>query len=301
MLPERTAQAFGPGVTAASRSVLLELMVVLRAYREALVLVGGWVPFVLLERHRRPDDRFVHVGSIDIDLAVDPRRVNEPEYATIVELLRERGYRPAATRRGRAIPNSFERTVHSPVTAKPYAIRVDFLTPFAAAESGRSAQAPLQDELVARKIKGCEAAFRYQTTVEIAGALPDGGRMTVPIHMADLVASLTMKGIVLGERYREKDAYDIYALVAHYGRGPAEAAHATRPHLDDPLVSEGMVGIRSAFATRDAHGPAWVASFLVNPMFVEERERVVTDAYMVVSAFGDLLFAGRTAGVHGTT
>jgi hypothetical protein len=282
MAPERTAQTYGPGVTAASQAVLLELMAVLRAYQDALVLVGGWVPYFLLQRGRRAGDPFVHVGSIDIDLAVDPSAIDEAGYATIAELLEARGYRSAESRRGRPIPNSFERTAKSPVTRKPYLIRVDFLTPLDAA-AGR--YAALQDALLARKVKGCEAAFRHQTTITLEGALPDGGTLAVPLRMADLVGSLAMKGIVLGERFREKDAYDIYALLAHLDGGPKGAAEIIRPHLGDPLVQEGLQGIRSAFLTREANGPSWVAAFLGSPVLAAEYQRLVTEAFMTVSEF----------------
>ncbi len=57
MPPERTAQVYGPGITAASKSVLLELTTLLRAYHEALGLVGGWVPFLLLEAQGRDGPR----------------------------------------------------------------------------------------------------------------------------------------------------------------------------------------------------------------------------------------------------
>lgn len=291
---ERTSQTYGPGVTAASRSVLLELITLLRAYRDALVLVGGWVPYLLLEHHRRPQDRFVHVGSIDIDLAVDPATVNEPRYATIVELLRGRGYRPILGRRQDGLPCAFERIVQSPLTNKSYTIRVDFLTPFG--DQGRKPVLPVQDELVARKIKGCELAFRHHMTVNLTGALPDGGELTVPLRMADVVGCLAMKGIVLGERYREKDAYDIYAVIAHYQRGPRDVADTVRPHLEDGLVREGLTGIQRAFATRRANGPAWAAAFLVHAMFGQERERVTTDAFMMVSEFTRLVFASEAAG-----
>ena len=294
MPPERTSQTYGPGVTAASKSVLLELMTVLRAYERALVLVGGWVPYLLLEQHRRPEDPFVHVGSIDIDIAVDPQTVKEPQYATIVELLRSRGYRPASDRRHTPLPWAFERAVQSPLTNKTYTIRVDFLTPPDQAQ--RPAVLPVQDDLCARKMRGCEAAFEHQTTFALSGSLPDGGALTIPLRMADVVGCLTMKGIVLGERYREKDAYDIYAVIAHYGRGPRDAAEAMRPYAEQPLVSASLQSIRQAFATRKAHGPAWVAAFLVHSMFGQERERVVTDAHMVVSEFLRLLSEGRAAG-----
>jgi len=244
----------------------------------------------LLQRHQPPGDPFLHVGSIDIDLAVDPARIQEPEYATIVDLLTERGYQPAPDQRGQRIPNSLIRTVPSPATAKPYAIRVDFLTPDAAGGARRHAE--VQSGLLARKIKGCEAAFAHQTTVELTGTLPEGGELTVPLRIADLVGIVTMKGIVLGERYREKDAYDLYALIAHYGRGPAEVAEAIRPYRDEPLIAESLASIRAAFGAREANGPAWTASFLVSPVFSAERERVKTDTFMVVSEFLRLLDIG---------
>ena len=289
MPPERTAQSYGPGVTTASKAVLLELMTTLRTYREALVLVGGWVPYLLLQQHQRSEDPFVHVGSIDIDLAVDPSKVDEPEYATIVELLKERGYQPAPDRRNETVPSSLVRTVASPATSKPYTIRVDFLTHAHDPQPIRARHRLIQDDLFARKVKGCDAALSHQTTIQLSGALPDGGELTVPIRMADLAACLTMKGIVLGERYREKDAYDLYAVIAHYRNGPRDVAEALRPYLDEPLVGEAMTAIRTAFATRSANGPAWAASFIVHPRFASEYQRLVTDAFMVVGEFTRLL------------
>jgi hypothetical protein len=171
------------------------------------------------------------------------------------------------------------------VTDKLYPIRVDFLT--GGDEPGRARRVPIQDGLLARKMKGCEAAFSHHTTLSLSGALPSGGAITVPVKMADLVSCLTMKGIVLGERYREKDAYDVYALVAHYGAGPCEAAQVLRPFREEPLVQEALAGLRTAFGAREGHGPAWAAAFLVSPMFRDEYQRVVTDAFMVVREFLD--------------
>jgi len=64
------------GMVGGSLSVYLELMTILGAYRDALVLVGGWVPHFLLEVFGDPDRAFHHVGSLDIDLAVDHRQVD---------------------------------------------------------------------------------------------------------------------------------------------------------------------------------------------------------------------------------
>jgi hypothetical protein len=280
MLPERTQYAYGPAVTTASRSVLLELMTVLRAYRDSLVLVGGWAPYFLLEQRPKRAGQPPHVGSIDIDLAVDAASVDPSAYATIVESLTAHGYRPVEGRRGPS-PQSFERLVPSPATGKPYAIRVDFLAP--ASSVGGARFAAVQDELFARKVRGCEAAFAHQRPIELRGELPQGGgAIAVPVRMADLAGSLTMKGIVLGERYREKDAYDIYMLMKYAGEGPAEVGRTLRAAWREPLGAEALQAIRAAFGSRQAHGPSWVAQFLVPAALQAERDRIMTDAYMVV-------------------
>ena len=87
----------------------MEVMTILRSYRNALVLIGGWAPYFLLEKHGLPEARFRHVGSIDIDLVIDPEIVDEERYATITRLLLERGYRPSPS-----ILYQFERAVVLP-------------------------------------------------------------------------------------------------------------------------------------------------------------------------------------------
>src|SRR3990172_6544115 len=110
MAKPRTARDYEDDVTAASRVGLAELMTILGAYRDALVLIGGWAPYLILEQFGEREQewfdadlpfdaevtlgRFIHVGSIDIDLVVDPDVVDAEHYATIVDLLLDRGYEP---------------------------------------------------------------------------------------------------------------------------------------------------------------------------------------------------------------
>ncbi|GFP20494.1 hypothetical protein HKBW3S03_01997 [Candidatus Hakubella thermalkaliphila] len=82
-------------VTEASKSVLVELMTILKSYADALVLIGGWAPYFLLEKHKSPTSDFRHVGSVDIDLVIDPQIIDEERYATITKMLLDRGYRPS--------------------------------------------------------------------------------------------------------------------------------------------------------------------------------------------------------------
>lgn len=88
--------------TAAVRQTLVEIGQILGGYEGKFAVVGGAVPWLLLE----PDD-MVHVGTFDIDLALDPVALGDTEYADLVHALRRvqegghgRGSRTAGGRGG---------------------------------------------------------------------------------------------------------------------------------------------------------------------------------------------------------
>ncbi len=60
---------------------MLELVRLLGEYRDDIVVVGGWVPALLF-----PDAD--HIGSTDVDLALDHRALQDPGYATVLTLLK---------------------------------------------------------------------------------------------------------------------------------------------------------------------------------------------------------------------
>ena len=72
----------------AARSVLIELVHLLGEYKDDIVLIGGWVPEVLLPHYSGP-----HVGSMDVDIALNHQKIQEEGYKRIEDLLRHRGYR----------------------------------------------------------------------------------------------------------------------------------------------------------------------------------------------------------------
>jgi tRNA nucleotidyltransferase/poly(A) polymerase len=72
----------------AAHSVLLELSHLLGEYRDRIVIVGGWVPELLLGDINPP-----HIGSLDVDLALDHRKLSEEGYRTILQLLDSQGYK----------------------------------------------------------------------------------------------------------------------------------------------------------------------------------------------------------------
>ena len=70
----------------AARRVLVDVGQVLASFGDAIVVVGGWVPDLLL-----PAAAQKHIGSIDVDLALDAARLADGRYAEILKLLLDTG------------------------------------------------------------------------------------------------------------------------------------------------------------------------------------------------------------------
>lgn len=74
-----------------------------------------------------------HVGSLDVDLALNFLLIPEQDYQTIADILDERGYKNRKDRNGKIIQASYERTFLDENNTKQ-TVQVDFL----AAEYGGS-------------------------------------------------------------------------------------------------------------------------------------------------------------------
>ncbi len=261
-----------------SQSVLLELMTILGRYRQALYLVGGWAPYYLLKQFQKPSDPFEHVGSIDIDLAVDFNTISKDQYAGIVELLEKRGYRPRKDRRGLEIPFSFE------IVHKGLALTVDFLAGEYGGTAKKHRHQKVQEDFLARKARGADLLPDHHVLIQLDGYLPEGSHQKCELRMADLVSILAMKGITISERYKEKDAYDIYSLIAHYKEGAISCFEEISPFLKEGLVREGLQSILEKFANEDSVGPAWSARFIEPNNLMAARVKQ-TEIYQQVLPF----------------
>ena len=89
----------------AAYSVLIELGQVLGAWRDKFVIVGGAVPWLLLGEACPK-----HIGTLDIDLDLNPAALVAGQYATLVEALEKQGYERSPTFR---MPRSEPRTVRA--------------------------------------------------------------------------------------------------------------------------------------------------------------------------------------------
>jgi hypothetical protein len=274
----RTAEDYPEGIVTLSKSAMLELWRSLHRYNNGMTLIGGWVPYFLLEKFGGNSYEHDHVGSIDIDIALNEKIISEEEYTNIEQLVKNLGYRHKIDTHNNPVPFVFLKdfqTLNGTIT-----LEVDFVGSYYGNKGHRHQRI---SGLLARKCRGVDIVYDNYMEETINGQFPNGGTTTETIRIANLVASLTMKGIVLGERYKEKDAYDIYYLVTYFKKGPVDVAKEMNAYQSNDLINEALATIKKDFESRDASGPAWVASFLNKEE--DDRERRITDVFMNVNEF----------------
>ncbi|HUD44390.1 MAG TPA: hypothetical protein VMR41_02505 [Patescibacteria group bacterium] len=276
----RTKLSFDGNIAEISLSHLLELMLMLRSYKEGLVIVGGWTPYFLLKKFQKPEIVFQHAGSIDIDIAVDPKVIDEIQYAKLAELLLEKGYEPNPK-----VEFSYIKRIETEFGQRE--IVVDFLAPFSGGTSKSHRNQRVQNDFLARKIKGADLAFTNRIEFTLEGKLPNKSKASATFYIADIVAILAMKGYVLGQRLKQKDAYDIYSLVMYYKNGVTSIAEEIRPFMTHELIQESIKNLQEHFKAEDWVGPGLVADFFRETG--EAREQRMTQAYVEVQRLLELL------------
>ncbi|MEC4685087.1 MAG: hypothetical protein VST71_05070 [Nitrospirota bacterium] len=260
----------------ACKAVILELVHLLGEIKDEMVIIGGWTPSFLLPHADDP-----HVGSLDIDLALDFSKIPDDTYQTVLEAFLKRGYTQDKDQ-----PFRFYRKVNiegdDPVT-----VEVDLM----AGEyggTGKGHRTQKVQNVRARKARGCDLAFDTPVTVTLEGELPEGGRNRVSFKVAGIVPFLVMKGMAMHERMKEKDAYDIFYCIEHFPGGARKLVEEFVPYNENRLVVEGLAKIRSKFASVDHVGPKWVGDFMETDN-KEDREIIVRRAHEKVSELLDKL------------
>ena len=264
-------------------SALIELGQVLGAWREKFVIVGGAVPWLLLGEARPK-----HIGTLDIDLDLNPDALAEGEYATLVEALEKKGYE-----RGKDGLKPFQLRRWVKVDeGDVVGVLVDLLMPRGA--RGDQNEDKLVEGLRVQGAQGGEVALTQNTAKKFEGQMPDGRTNEVELLVATIPALLVMKGYALVGRDKKKDAYDIYFSARNFVGGPPALAVECAKLMENGVARKGYQYIAAKFRHAEDFGPKTVRLFLDESAALGEMtpEQVQTDAFMQVS---DLL---KRSGLH---
>lgn len=256
----QSASDYDDRTTAAVKSVLIEIGQILGSFKGKFAVIGGAVPWLLLNNEDMP-----HVGSIDVDLSLNPEVLGDGEYATLVETLMDNGYekRPKL-RRFQLIRNVPARDGGPPID-----VIVDFLMPRDAAIVKNTP--PLIADFAVQKADGADLALRFYQFVAIDGPMPDGGTNRVEIAICSIPALLAMKGHALHGRLKQKDAYDIYYCIRNHPDGIDGLAAACRELLGEKSAAQGYEYIAEKFDTLEGFGPTCVMQFVRDTRILGDR------------------------------
>ena len=166
----RRASDYDDRTTVAVKSVLVEIGQVLGSYRGKFAVIGGAVPWLLLNQSDMP-----HIGTLDVDLALDADALDDGEYAQLVDSLLRQGYRQGEPLRRFQL----KRTVPARDRGPDIDVIVDFLRPHDPPIAKNTP--PLVADFAVQRADGADLALRFYQLVAVDGDMPGGGSNRVQI------------------------------------------------------------------------------------------------------------------------
>ena len=251
----------------AARQVQLETWTILSEFRDALTVVGGSAPPYIVEEPTTDP----YVGTLDVDVVIDPLEVPEETYRGIADRLRDRGYQQGNQ------PFQWFRT--AAIDDRDVEVRVDLLAPETDRMGGSHRHERIGGETLARRTEGAELLRRQATERTVEGQLPDGRLNRVRIRFATPGVLVILKALALDSRDKPKDAYDVDYILAYAPGGPPAVAEQIVELIDTDPVPKALAILDQKFDSVDSYGPASVAMYRRVPSGSEEADRIRALAY----------------------
>lgn len=234
------------------RATCLELASILGDLLEDLVVVGGLVPSLLVDATRPGVE--AHVGTTDLDLGLELVLLQSERYHALADRLRRNGFEPDTNEQGNL---TRQRWRHPQTNAK-----VDFLMPPVEERQRGGTLQSLEPDLAAVVMPGLGLAFRDRMAVPLDGRTLRGEALRREIPVCGPGAFVVLKALALRQRGENKDAYDLFYVLNHYGASVDEVAERLRPLMSDPEARRAVGWLREDFAGLDSVGPMRAAAFL---------------------------------------
>ncbi len=284
MHPDNTlSEGYDEETTVIVRKVLMDIWQICGSYKDQMVLIGGLVPTLTMSNPEDP-----HVGTLDIDLALDAEALAEDDqYASLIELLIQNGYQQDTKDQKKF---QLVKTVIDE-QGQSVNIVVDFLRPLNA-ELDKN-KPPIVENFISIRGSAVDLAIKYKEQHTIKAKDIDGYDNTIHLSVCSIPGFLAMKGHALGSRKKPKDAYDIYYCVKHYSDGIEVLAEECKAILHEQSAIDGYTFIREKFETVESFGPQNVALFMTNKTIGEENEeaeQVALDAFMRVNKLCSIIY-----------
>jgi hypothetical protein len=267
---------YTPRQVEAARRVLVDVGQVLASFGDAIVVVGGWVPDLLLPAHAS-----AHIGSIDVDLALDATKLADGRYAELLKLLLDTG-------RYEKGDNDFQLVSRVDLADgdAPVRVEVEFLGSDDVVVKKNNPK--LVEGFRVLRFPAFAAAFTRPVSIDLSGPMISGATNIVRLRVASLPDFLVMKAHAIGGRDKPKDVYDLCYCLDEFPNAIEVVALDWRARRDDTLVAGAVAILKEKFQSVDHYGPQQLATFHSGGS-LDESEMHARRAYELVQKLLNLL------------
>ena len=260
----------------AARRVLIDVGQILASFRDCLVVVGGWVPDLLI-----PESEESHVGSIDVDVALDAAQLTEGRYAEMLKLL-------LATKRYAQGEKEFQLITEVDLKdgEEPVRVEVEFLAPTDV--KLKKNKPKLLPGFRVLQTAACAVAFTSPIEQKLTGENVRGAKNTVRWRIASLPDFLIMKAHAIAGRDKPKDGYDFCYCLEHFPDGLEKFGAIWKNRRDEKHVAQAIKILYEKFESISSFGPQQVVEFY-NSANPDEQAMHARKAYELVRRFLELI------------
>ena len=236
---------------------------------DEVVVVGGLVPYLLVDQDDPPTLLGTHSGTMDLDLGLALAILDEQRYQDLSTRLRSAGFSPDVNSAGNP-------TLQRWVIDSGPRVTIDFLIPQQTGKSQARRLLHIESDLAAIITEGLDLAFRDRRLVPWSGYTLSQEQATRNIPVCGPGAFTVLKALAFRNRGENKDAYDLHYVLS--GLGADAVAQSLVPLLHDGRVRRALDIMQADFTEHDAVGPRRVAQFLPYGLDDEVQADVVGQA-----------------------
>ena len=269
-------------------SACLTLAAALGDLADELCIVGGLVPSMICNAEVDPSalQEGAHVGTNDLDVALEVTVLDEEHYKEISKRLRNKEFQPDTTDGGKQTRQRWR--------WREQKVTVDFLIPPApGVDADKVRVQSLEQDFAALIVKPLALVFHERVERRLVGRTLEGDSIERTVYFCGPAAFVALKAFAFANRSERKDAYDLVYVLRRWPNGIDDIASRMAEHAErDPqLVSEILTLLERDFRTLESTGPRSASRFHNDQI----EDELVADAH---GAVHDLLDACQRRGVR---
>ena len=246
---------------------------------DEIVVVGGLVPYLLVDQENLPSGLEPHVGTMDLDIGLALAILNRERYRKLGARLRDAGFEPV-------VNDQANRTLQTWTAGAPHSVTVDFLIPPTVEADKGGSLLHIESDLAAVVTPGLELAFKDRHWKKLSGPTLSGGQATRNIPLCGPGAFTVLKALAFGNRAENKDAYDLFYVWS--GIGVPHVAKSLASLQPDAYIDDALSVIERDFCSHDGLGPVGAAHFIAQGPDDDIQADVTGQAQALLRSVGRL-------------